>query len=161
MNNHHQLMGLNQYKIALDFLPKNNKKLKLLEVGAQHGILEKFLPENISYLSLDMDENSDYDVDLNKEKMPFEDESFDVVVCLEMLEHVLYPSKVIDELKRVLKKDGIMILSMPNEYNFYLRLHYLFGRKINQIDEPFMIVEKLLHIHKPGNQVNVRIVGHF
>jgi len=143
------LTGLNQYKITLDLLPKTNKKLKLLEVGAQRGVLRGHLPENISYISLDMDEQSDYDIDLNKEKMPFDDESFDIVVCLEMLEHVLYPSRVIDELARVLKRDGIMILSMPNEYNFYLRAHYLLGKKINQIDEPFMTVEKLLHIHKP------------
>ena len=127
--NNRLLIGLNQYKIALDFLPKIDKKLNLLEVGAQHGILEKFLPENISYVSLDMDEHSDYNVDLNKEKMPFDDENFDIVVCLETLEHTLYPSKIIEELKRVLKKDGTMILSMPNEYNFYLRLHYLFGKK--------------------------------
>lgn len=143
------LRGLNQYKIALTFLPRTDKKLKLLEVGAQHGILKEFLPRNISYISLDMDEESDYDVDLNNEKMPFENESFDIVVCLETLEHVLYPYRVLEELKRVVKRNGLMILSMPNEYNFYLRLNYLFGKKLNQIDEPFMIVEKLQHIHKP------------
>ena len=100
MNKNDYLRGLNQYKLALNLLPRTNKKLKLLEVGAQHGILEMFLPKNISYISLDMDEKSDYNVDLNKSKIPFDNNNFDIIVCLETLEHTLYPHKVIKELKR-------------------------------------------------------------
>jgi hypothetical protein len=37
---------------------------------------------------------------------------------------------------------------MPNEYNFIMRLYYLIGKK-TKVDEPFQVVTKNLHIHKP------------
>lgn len=45
--------------------------------------------------------------------MPFEDNSFDVVLCTEVLEHLPYPELAIKEFSRILKKDGIMILTAP------------------------------------------------
>ncbi|MEM3433326.1 MAG: class I SAM-dependent methyltransferase [Candidatus Methanomethyliaceae archaeon] len=44
----------------------------------------------------------------------FEDASFDVVACFEVIEHVPQPDKLLPELKRVLKTDGILILTTPN-----------------------------------------------
>jgi SAM-dependent methyltransferase len=135
---------------VIKFISKNNKeKIKLLDVGAQDSKLKNLLPKNVEYFSLDMEGNSDYQCDLNKEKIPVKEKSFDIVVCLETLEHVFYPDKVIEELKRVTKPDGTIILSMPNEYNLWLRLNYLFGVKKKCTDEPFEIVSKLQHIHKP------------
>lgn len=49
------------------------------------------------------------------EHLPFEDESFDRVICTEVFEHVLEPEIVLNEMNRVLKKDGIISLSIPNE----------------------------------------------
>jgi len=45
-------------------------------------------------------------------KLPFKANSFDLVVCYETIEHVVEPSKVISEIKRVLKKDGVAIIAM-------------------------------------------------
>lgn len=47
-------------------------------------------------------------------KLPFKDESFDLVICTEVLEHVINPQGVIAEIKRVLKKDGIAIIEMDS-----------------------------------------------
>ena len=44
--------------------------------------------------------------------LPFPDNSFDVVVCSEVLEHVSNPEKVLKEINRVLKSDGIAIVEM-------------------------------------------------
>ena len=71
-----------------------------------------------------------------------------MVICLETLEHTMYPRRVINEIKRVAKKNATFFLSMPNEYNFLQRIYYLFGIK-TLVDEPFEVVEKHLHIHKP------------
>lgn len=43
---------------------------------------------------------------------PFKKNSFDLVICLEVLEHVKDPAKVLIEIKRVLKNDGIAIIEM-------------------------------------------------
>jgi ubiquinone/menaquinone biosynthesis C-methylase UbiE len=47
--------------------------------------------------------------------LPFKDEEFDLVHCAEMIEHVDYPEKAIDEMYRVLKKNGTLIITTPNE----------------------------------------------
>ena len=46
--------------------------------------------------------------------LPFEDASFDVVVCVETIEHVSHPDDALDELRRVLTRDGLLIVSSPN-----------------------------------------------
>lgn len=54
-------------------------------------------------------------------KMPFADKTFDVIVCTEVLEHVLKPEQVLQEIRRVLKPDGIAIIEMDTG-NFLFRL---------------------------------------
>ncbi len=49
------------------------------------------------------------------EKLPFDDESMDVVVATELLEHVLDLEKTLSEFKRVLKKGGKLFIQVPNE----------------------------------------------
>ena len=84
------------------------------------------------YINLDFDINCKPDVvhDMNK-PMPFKDNEFDEILCLEMLEHLYFPSQVLQELKRILNPNGILIASMPNETNLATRLRILFKGNIN------------------------------
>ncbi len=45
--------------------------------------------------------------------MDFQDDSFDTVLCIHMLEHTLKPLEVISEIRRVLRKDGVAIFLLP------------------------------------------------
>lgn len=54
--------------------------------------------------------------------LPFQQESFDVVCCLETLEHVDGEQQAIKELKRVLKKEGTLIVSVPIELGLSILL---------------------------------------
>lgn len=45
---------------------------------------------------------------------PFDDDSFDLVVCFEAIEHVEDPERALDELRRVLRPDGVLLISSPN-----------------------------------------------
>ncbi|MCA9370628.1 MAG: methyltransferase domain-containing protein [Candidatus Peregrinibacteria bacterium] len=47
-------------------------------------------------------------------KQPFDNESFDVILTYETLEHVPWPSKYIAELSRMLKTGGTLVLTTPN-----------------------------------------------
>jgi len=63
------------------------------------------------------------------EPLPFEDESFDVVVAGELLEHLRDPRGVVTEARRVLRPGGVFVASVPNAYRVKNRLRFLLGRK--------------------------------
>lgn len=145
-----------QYKPVVKHLKNYSKTARLLEVGAGDRTLKKFLPPSIKYESLDFDPNygkaffkkkHDYHFNLDDGKFPIKDGVYDIIVCLETLEHTMYPQRVLDEMKRVSKEGALFFISIPNDYNLLLRIYYLFGKK-NKMDEPFMVVENHLHIHK-------------
>lgn len=47
--------------------------------------------------------------------LPIADRSVDVIICSEVLEHVCIPTQLLLEIRRVLKPNGVCILSVPNE----------------------------------------------
>jgi SAM-dependent methyltransferase len=59
-------------------------------------------PENVSIESGDVTQLS------------YEKDSFDLVVCFEVIEHVPEPDRVLDELHRVVRPDGLLVVSTPN-----------------------------------------------
>src|SRR4030095_11468436 len=58
------------------------------------------------------------------EDIPFKDAEFDVVTCFETLEHATEHQKIISEFKRVLKPDGLLILSTPDKKNYSDKANY-------------------------------------
>ena len=132
---------------------KTSNNLKILEVGAGPKTIEKFLPKNFVYHTMDnaesfWKEKYTYDYNVDKGEFPIKDGTYDVVICNETLEHVMYPERVIKEIMRVAKKDALFFFSMPNEYNFLSRIYFVIGKK-TKVEEPFQVVEKGLHIHRP------------
>lgn len=59
------------------------------------------------------------------QNLRFENNSFEAVFCLEVLEHVQNPSKVLEEIKRVLKKNGYAVFLVPTD-NFLFRMLWFF-----------------------------------
>ena len=53
----------------------------------------------------------------NAEMLDYEDEAFDFVISSETLEHVSHPQLMINEISRVLKKEGLFILTTENYFN--------------------------------------------
>lgn len=47
-------------------------------------------------------------------KLPFKDNTFDLIVCSETIEHVVDPPKVLWEIRRVMKKDGAALIEMDS-----------------------------------------------
>jgi len=47
-------------------------------------------------------------------QLPFADDSFDLVVCFETIEHVQDGRQALGELRRVLRPDGVLVVSSPN-----------------------------------------------
>jgi len=89
-------------------------KGKLLDVGAgQSPYKPFFMPYVKEYITLDFYVSPDAKVDYISSvyHLPFKDNSFDVVLCTQVLEHVDSPQKAIDEMRRILKPSGKLILS--------------------------------------------------
>ncbi len=58
--------------------------------------------------------------------LPYDDQSFEYVVCIEGLEHIENPSNAIREFSRLLKPGGTLVVSVPNILNIEERLKWLF-----------------------------------
>jgi len=65
-----------------------------------------------------------------EEKLPFQDSSFDLVLILDVLEHLYDGESVMKEVHRILKKDGKTIISYPNQFDLRNRFNMLLGRGI-------------------------------
>jgi ubiquinone/menaquinone biosynthesis C-methylase UbiE len=61
------------------------------------------------------------------ERLPFDDNSFDYIVCVEGLEHIENPANAMREFARMLKNNGTLIVSVPNIMNIEERLKWLFN----------------------------------
>ncbi|HEY0426816.1 MAG TPA: class I SAM-dependent methyltransferase [Pyrinomonadaceae bacterium] len=60
-------------------------------------------------------------------RLPFEDETFDYIACVEGLEHIENPANAIREFARLLKRGGLLVVSVPNIMNIEERLKWLFS----------------------------------
>lgn len=71
-----------------------------------------------------------FKVDLERDKIPLEDESVDFAVFTEVLEHLhpFYLSWTLSEINRVLKKQGLLFLTTPNIVSIGKRTSCLLGR---------------------------------
>ena len=78
------------------------------EFDGNRNIIDEFRGEK----NKDNSENHDFYGDIC-DFLPINDESFDYVLCTEVLEHVPEPIKAIRELKRICKKGGKIIITAP------------------------------------------------
>ena len=86
----------------------------ILDVGADRCHLREHLDPDASYWGIGLGGTPDQQVDLERPPLPFDDRSFDTVVCLDVLEHLANPHDVFDELCRV-SRDTV-IVSLPNPW---------------------------------------------
>jgi SAM-dependent methyltransferase len=75
---------------------------------------------------------------VDKEPLPFPDDYFDGVLFTEVLEHLLYdPRKLVDEIYRVLRSGGELVVSTPNVLRIENKIKVILGRNIYPCHENF------------------------
>jgi len=121
----------------LDEVGKFKKNDKLLEIGCAAGFLLKlarergFDPHGVEiseYAAKFAREKLGLDVkNVTLEGAKFESKSFDVVIMVNVLEHLCDPLGTLQEINRILKDDGIALITVPNLNNAGLRFSYSFG----------------------------------
>ena len=101
------------------------------------------------------------------QNLPCKDGAFSHVICSEVLEHILNPSLALNEIKRVLREQGIAVISIPNELsinrikNILIRLG-IFHWFLNRSDDHYEVPEKMQdewHLHSYPLEEWLRLFG--
>ena len=110
-------LSLERHRLIYLYLEKETsifkKKTKLLHIAPEACLINIFKRfDNIEYITADL--NSPLaDIKMDIHNMPFKEKSFDLILCNHVLEHVENDIKALEEIKRVLKMDGIGIVQVP------------------------------------------------
>lgn len=113
---------------------EKEKSGKLLDVPAGEGALALRL-QNLGFEVFCCDlypqifklENTEIRKGNLDAALPFENDFFDYIVCVEGLEHIENPANALREFARLLRPEGHLIVSVPNIMNIEERLKWLFN----------------------------------
>jgi SAM-dependent methyltransferase len=103
----------------------------VLDAGAGQCTYKPFFKQH-AYIAVDAawgDDDWDYsqlDIICDLEQLPFSENTFDAVICAQVLEHVKEPQRVIVETFKTLKPGGIIYLSAPQGWGIHQRPHDYF-----------------------------------
>lgn len=119
---------LNQkFLFLMPFIKKNHKSL--LELGSGEGwVLKKFKENNFKVIGIDYSgdglkryNNNLYNEliigDVESEIINFDNQIFDIIWIENVLEHVLNPRELIENIEKKLKKDGLVAVTVPNDFS--------------------------------------------
>ncbi len=134
-----RITGLYKDKEYIEEVVKLDHDLNILDIGTGSngfpGWLVKNGYENVK--SCDIDDYRSYSldipfekIDVSFEKFPYDDGEFDVIFCLNVLEHVENPFNMFREVNRVLKSNGLFVIAIPNGWNIFSKFSYLLHGKI-------------------------------
>jgi len=93
-------------------------KGKILDVGCDNKPYQKLFTHAKEYIGLELDspenrKKGEANVFYDGKHFPFGDSTFDSVVFTQVLEHVFNPDEFLNEINRILKKDGNILLTAP------------------------------------------------
>lgn len=125
---------------------------KLLDFGCGSKPYKALFPVS-EYIGADIEvsghdhRNEEIDVYYDGKTLPFKDESFESVFSSEVLEHVFNLSEMLDELHRVLKPGGNMLLTVPfvwdeHEIPYDFARYTSFGLKHILQEKGFVVIEE-------------------
>jgi 2-polyprenyl-3-methyl-5-hydroxy-6-metoxy-1,4-benzoquinol methylase len=129
--NHYAVKGENYFsnirKDIISLIPKNPDQ-KILEIGAGAGntllyIKENQLAREVMGVELIEIANSNQKhplidifqiANIEQENIQAKEEYFDIIICADVLEHLVDPWTMVEKLSKYLRKDGLLIVSIPN-----------------------------------------------
>lgn len=73
-------------------------------------------------------------VDVERQQLPFAASSFGLITAIEVLEHVLNTGVFLGELRRLVRPDGVILLTTPNVHSVAARLRFLLSGELPFFD---------------------------
>lgn len=134
---------INNFYVSLVFLAKSVSPKTILDAGCGEGFTMDRLSKNGIGREIEGVEYSKDALTLGKKlfpnlifkegsayDLPYKDNSFDLVICTEVLEHLNEPTKVLKEALRVSKKN--ILVSVPSE-PFFMLGNFLRGKNLSRL----------------------------
>ncbi|REH56698.1 methyltransferase family protein [Tenacibaculum gallaicum] len=147
-------LSLERHRLMWLFLQResnffsSDKRLKVLHIAPEQCFLDLFRKQqNLEYTTSDL-ESPIADVKADICDLPFEDNSFDVVFCNHVLEHISDDTKAMQELYRVMKVGGFGIFQIPQDLS----------REVTFEDDSITETKERAKIF--GQYDHVRVYGH-
>jgi SAM-dependent methyltransferase len=119
----------------LDNLPSGTR---VLDAGCGEGVLIDEFSSRLAIEGIDPNYSAPLIQTGTLSQLPYRDDAFDVVLCLDVLEHLTFAEQTaaISEIRRVLRPSGELLVSVPNLAHLQSRVHFLLtGRLIRTSHE--------------------------
>lgn len=160
-----------RFEAVVKYFPELFRGGEILELGAGNGMVAKKLlsildvhkyiagdlsSPRIENLKIQLNDKRlvTQQIDAEKDIGKFERESFDAIVEIALIEHLVDPIQHLKEINRILKKGGFVYLDTPNIAKYTARIKLLFGRfpSTASIDEGTLTYNKQpVDLHDEGH----------
>ena len=118
----------------------------ILDIGCNRGYFSNILSSKGKIIGLDIDKQNlveakqlyghiDF-IQADISFFPFRNDSFDLVICASVLEHIKDLSNIVKNLKNMIKNRGKLIAAYPIERKLLLTIHRLFNPKHDRLINP-------------------------
>lgn len=111
-------------KTLLELDRERDMNLELHALDHLEGTLNRLPPE---ILKQKFDLNLLRDTASFLPELPYDSNHFDIVILTEVIEHLTFPQMMVSEIARILKPDGLLVITTPNIFSLGNRLATLLG----------------------------------
>ncbi len=123
-------------KFVLKILGKEPREARILDMGCGEGVfIKELISQGFSNVSgIDLNYSSELVEKGSVLATPFPAKSFDIILLLDVIEHLAFQEqeKALEEIRRILKDNGKLIISIPNLAHFYSRVSFLLKGKLQR-----------------------------
>jgi SAM-dependent methyltransferase len=138
-------IGDNYFSPVLDYVFNKIKVTNVCDIGCGNGIFSGSIKQNYQCKVIGVDANSyalsqasklDFDQllktnDFSNDILPVDSGSVDLVICKDVMEHLVDPLHLTQEIFRITKSGGSVLLHVPNHFPIWGRLKFLFTNNID------------------------------
>ncbi|MFC1828174.1 methyltransferase domain-containing protein [Thermodesulfobacteriota bacterium] len=125
----HKVFRSDRLKVTENILANEIIGQRVLEIGAGDYSFN-YLEGSKLWIKIDFSPPCDviFDFNIQKLNLPFISGSFDLIICTQVLEHLLWPQQLLKECHRILASNGRILISVPNVVSLTYRIAWLLGR---------------------------------
>ncbi len=138
-------VGDNYFSPVLERTFTQLKVRNICDIGCGNGVFSGDIKQKVDCNLIGIDSNKyalqqaeklDFDEllhvdDFTKDRLPIEDSSIDLVICKDVLEHLIDPLFLTNEISRILKPGGHFLVHVPNHFPIISRLKFLISNDID------------------------------